>query len=123
MALVTKEEGTMTTRKTASGNTILGFKMKLLPGFAAEYERRHNELWPEMVEMLHDFGASNYSIFLDAETDTLFASMEVADPERYDKSAETEICKRWWDYMADIMEVNPDNSPVSTPLTCVFHLD
>ena len=113
----------MTTRKTADGYTIQGFKMKLLPGFAAEYERRHDELWPEMVAMLHDYGARSYSIFLDPETDTLFASVEVADPAHYDKSAETEICKRWWDYMADVMEVNPDTSPVSTPLECVFHLD
>ena len=97
--------------------------MKLLPGFAAEYERRHDELWPEMVAMLHDYGARNYSIFLDPETDTLFASVEVAGPAHYDTSAETEICKRWWDYMADVMEVNPDNSPVSTPLECVFRLD
>ncbi len=113
----------MTTRKTADGYTIQGFKMKLLPGFATEYERRHDELWPEMVAMLHDYGARNYSIFLDPETDTLFASVEVADPAHYDTSAETEICKRWWDYMTDVMEVNPDNSPVSTPLECVFHLD
>lgn len=113
----------MTTRKTADGYTIQGFKMKLLPGFAAEYERRHDELWSEMVAMLHDYGARNYSIFLDPETDTLFASVEVADPTHYDTSAETEICKRWWDYMADVMEVNPDNSPVSTPLECVFRLD
>lgn len=78
----------MTTRKTADGYTIQGFKMKLLPGFAAEYERRHDELWPEMVAMLHDYGARNYSIFLDPETDTLFASVEVADPAHYDTSAE-----------------------------------
>ena len=113
----------MTTRKTADGYTIQGFKMKLLPGFAAEYERRHDELWPEMVAMLHDYGARNYSIFLDPETDTLVASGEIADPAHDDTSAETEICKRWWDYMADVMEVNPDNSPVSTPLECVFRLD
>lgn len=110
-------------RKTADGRTIKGFKMKLLPGFAAEYERRHDELWPEMVEMLRDFGAHDYSIFLDPETDTLFACVEVDDPAHYDKSSETAICRRWWDYMADIMEVNADNSPVSVELPCVFHLD
>lgn len=80
----------MTMRKTADGYTIQGFKMKLLPGFAAEYERRHDELWPEMVAMLHDYGARSYSIFLDPETDTLFASVEVADPAHYGTSAETE---------------------------------
>lgn len=113
----------MSVHTTADGRAILGFKMKLLPGFAAEYERRHDELWPEMVEMLRDFGAHDYSIFLDADTDTLFASLTVDDPQRYDESSETEVCRRWWDYMADVMEVNPDNSPVSTPLACVFHLD
>ena len=100
-----------------------GFKMKLYPGMADEYEKRHNELWPEMIEMIHEYGGSNYSIFLDEETNILFGVIELEDPERYDKSAETAICRKWWDYMADLMETNPDNSPVAQNLRPVFHLD
>ena len=83
----------MTVRKTAEGRTISGFKMKLYPGFAEEYERRHNELWPEMADMLHEYGGHNYSIFIDEETNILFGYIELDDPERYAESAETEICR------------------------------
>ena len=86
----------MTVRKTAEGRTISGFKMKLYPGFAEEYERRHNELWPEMADMLHEYGGHNYSIFIDEETNILFGYIELDDPERYAESAETEICRKWW---------------------------
>ena len=102
---------------------IKGFKMKLYPGQEAEYERRHNLLWPEMKDMIHEYGGSNYSIFLDEETLTLFGYIEIEDAEKWDASADTAICRKWWDYMADIMETNPDNSPVSIDLQNVFHLD
>lgn len=102
---------------------LKGFKMKLFPGMEEEYEIRHNKLWPEMKEMIHEYGGKNYSIFLDKETLTLFGYIEIEDEEKWAKSADTEICRKWWDYMADIMETNPDNSPVSIDLKCVFHLD
>ena len=102
---------------------IKGFKMKLFPGMEQEYERRHNLLWDEMKDMIHEYGGSNYTIFLDKETDVLFGYLEVEDEERWDQSADTQICRKWWDYMADIMETNPDNSPVSTDLPMLFHLD
>lgn len=102
---------------------IKGFKMKLYPGMKEEYEKRHNNLWPEMQDMIHEYGGSNYTIFLDEETNTLFGYIELEDEARWAESADTEICRKWWDYMADIMETNPDNSPVSIDLTNVFHLD
>ena len=102
---------------------IKGFKMKLFPGMEQEYERRHNLLWDEMKDMIHEYGGSNYTIFLDKETDVLFGYLELEDEERWDQSADTQICRKWWDYMADIMETNPDNSPVSIDLKKVFHLD
>lgn len=100
-----------------------GFKMKLNPGMAQEYENRHRLLWPEMKQMIHEYGGRNYSIYLDPETNTLFASIELEDEEKWNASADTAINRKWWDYMADIMETNPDNSPVSMPLELVFHLD
>ena len=97
--------------------------MKLYPGQEAEYERRHNLLWPEMKDMIHAHGGKNYTIFLDRETLTLFGYIEIEDPELWAKSADTEINRKWWDYMADIMQTNPDNSPVCVDLQNVFHLD
>ena len=102
---------------------IKGFKMKLYPGMAEEYERRHNLLWPEMKEMLHAHGGHNYSIYLDEETNVLYGYIEIDDPELWAKSADTPINRKWWDFMADIMETNPDNSPVCVDLQNVFHLD
>lgn len=99
------------------------FKMKLYPNMAAEYEKRHNELWPGMGDMIHEYGGSNYSIFLDKETDVLYGYIELEDAKKWDKSADTIICRKWWDFMADIMETNPDNSPVSIDLIPLFHLD
>lgn len=102
---------------------IKGFKMTLYKGMEEEYERRHNMLWPEMKEMIHQYGGKNYTIFLDRQTNTLFGCIEIESQELWDKSGATEICRKWWDYMADIMETNPDNSPVSMDLHMVFHLD
>ena len=102
---------------------IRGFKMKLYPGQEAEYERRHNLLWPEMKELIHQYGGHNYTIFLDRETLTLFGYIELEDPARWDELADTAVNRKWWDYMADIMDTNPDNSPVTIGLQNVFHLD
>ena len=102
---------------------VKGFKMKLFSGVEKEYERRHNELWPEMRDMIHEYGGKNYSIFLDRETNILFGYIEIESEERWTASADTEICRRWWHYMADIMETNSDESPVSVDLAQMFHLD
>ena len=102
---------------------IKGFKMYLHPGMEAEYKRRHDALWPEMIEMIHAYGGKNYTIFLDRDTNTLFGYLEIENEEKWADSANTAICRKWWDYMADIMDTNPDNSPVSEDLVPVFHLD
>lgn len=102
---------------------IKGFKMRLFAGQEKEYEKRHNLLWPEMKEMIHEYGGKNYSIFLDKESNILYGYIEIESNERWAESANTAICKKWWDYMADIMETNNDNSPVSIDLVEVFHLD
>ncbi len=99
------------------------FKMKLYPGMQDEYRKRHSELWQEMKDMIHEYGGSNYSIFWDPETDVLFGYIEVKDEERYAQSADTEINRKWWDFMAPVMETNPDNSPVCKDLELLFHLD
>lgn len=99
------------------------FKMKLKPGFEAEYEKRHDEIWPELSRTLSEAGVSDYSIFLDRETLTLFAVQKLADGHSADRLPENPIVKKWWAYMADIMETNPDNSPVCVPLPEVFHAD
>jgi L-rhamnose mutarotase len=100
-----------------------GFKMKMLPGFREEYRKRHSEIWTELVQLLKNEGIRNYSIFLDEETNTLFAYQEQTGESSSQDLGNTEIVKKWWKYMADIMEVNPDNSPVTIPLEQVFYMD
>lgn len=96
--------------------------MKLNPGCREEYIRRHDTIWPELVTLLKDTGISDYSIFLDEATLTLFGVLKVNDALQMDKLPEQEVMKRWWAYMKDIMESNQDNSPVSKPLEEVFYL-
>ena len=102
---------------------IVAFKMKLLPGFKDEYKRRHDEIWPDLVKELQNAGVYDYSIFLDEETNILFAVQKLTQSNTAGNLPHTKIVKKWWDYMADIMEVNSDNSPVVTGLTSVFHMD
>jgi len=97
--------------------------MKLKPGFKEEYRRRHNELWPEVENLLRQNKISDYSIFFDHETDILFAVEKIDESSvRKDLSKEPAI-QRWWEHLADIMEVNPDNSPIISKLEMVFHLE
>jgi len=100
-----------------------GFKMKLNPGFKEEYRKRHSEIWPELVKLLKNEGIGNYSIFLDDETNTLFAYQEQSGESSSQDLGSTEIVQQWWKYMADIMETNPDNSPVTVPLEQVFYME
>jgi L-rhamnose mutarotase len=99
------------------------FLMRLKPGQQAEYERRHNPIWPELQAVLKAHGVSNYSIFLDAPTGKLFAYAEIESEERWQAIAQTEVCQRWWAYMKDLMETKADNSPQAIELNEVFHLD
>jgi L-rhamnose mutarotase len=99
-----------------------GFKMKMLPGFGEEYKKRHSEIWPELVQLLKNEGIENYSIFLDEEENTLFAYQEQSGESSSQDLGNTEIVKKWWKYMADIMETNPDSSPVTVPLEQVFFM-
>ena len=100
----------------------VAFKMKLFPGQEEEYKKRHDKLWPELETLLKETGVSEYSIFLDPETNSLFGILKAEDPENLDNLPKHEVMQRWWKYMADIMESNPDNSPVSIPLKEVFYL-
>ncbi|KAB8128073.1 L-rhamnose mutarotase [Gracilibacillus oryzae] len=99
------------------------FLMKVYPDKHEEYEQKHNEIWPEMVGELKRHGASNYSIFLDKKTSTLFGYVEIEDEETWNRMSMTEVNQKWWAYMQPLMETNPDRSPVSIPLQEVFHMD
>ncbi len=101
----------------------IAFKMKLKPGFRDEYKNRHDEIWPELKKLLKDSGISYYSIFLDEETNTLFAVQQQTGDSSSQDLGTLPIVQKWWAYMADIMETNPDNSPVTIPLDEVFYLE
>lgn len=98
------------------------FRMQLKPGMAEEYRRRHDEIWPELSDLLRGAGIYDYSIFLDPETGALFATLKLREDNKRDVLPSHPIMRRWWDHMADIMEVEPDNKPREWPLVPMFHL-
>ncbi|MFL4997872.1 MAG: L-rhamnose mutarotase [Microvirga sp.] len=98
------------------------FKMQLNPGMEDEYRRRHDEIWPELVELLKEAGVEDYSIHLDRETGILFGVLWRRTDHSMADLPSHPVMKRWWAHMADIMATNPDQSPVDTPLVTVFHM-
>lgn len=101
----------------------IAFRMRLHPGQEAEYRRRHDEIWPELVALLKGAGVSDYSIWLDPETGVLFGTLVRSEGHAMDRLPLEPVMRRWWDHMADIMETRSDHEPVAVPLTRVFQLD
>jgi L-rhamnose mutarotase len=99
------------------------FLMTLKPGCEDEYKKRHDPIWPELEETLKKHGVHNYSIFLDRSTDKLFAYAEIESEELWEEIAQTEVCRRWWTRMKDLMLTNADDSPAVVVLDEVFHLE
>ena len=100
----------------------IAFRMQLDPGKRDEYERRHREIWPELASALRDAGVKNYRIFLDEATHHLLAVLERRDDHTMDALPEQPVMRKWWDYMADIMQTDAHNVPLQQPLVQVFHL-
>ena len=98
------------------------FKMKLNPGMRVEYQKRHDEIWPELTALLKEAGVSDYSIFLDEQTNILFGVLWRKDGHGMDELPRHPVMQRWWAHMADIMATHPDNEPVAVPLIPMFHL-
>ena len=99
------------------------FKMKLNSGMKAEYKRRHDEIWPELVSLLKEAGVSDYSIHLDEETSILFGVLWRRDDHRMADLPNHRVMQRWWAHMADVMETRSDNEPVAVPLETMFHME
>ena len=98
--------------------------MTLKSGAEIEYEKRHNPIWPELQEVLKSHRVLNYSIFLDRGSELkLFAYAEIESEELWQRIADTDVCKRWWSYMKELMLTNADDSPVAIDLKEVFHLE
>ena len=100
----------------------VAFKMKLFKGYEAEYKKRHDELWNDLRQLLKQAGISDYSVFLDEETNFLFAYLTIDDAKNLDALSQEPVMRKWWDYMKDIMETNEDGSPVIVELKEVFYL-
>ena len=98
------------------------FKMKLHPGMEAEYRKRHDAIWPELSALLREAGVSDYSIHLDPQTNILFGLLTRTADHTMAALPDHPVMKRWWAHMADIMETNPDNSPVQSDLVPLFHM-
>lgn len=101
----------------------VAFKMRLKPGCKEEYRQRHQAIWPELKQLLKDSGVSDYTIFLDEETNILFGVQQQAGDQSSQDLGALAVVQRWWAFMADIMETNPDHSPVTVSLEEVFHMD
>lgn len=99
------------------------FKMQLNPGCEEEYQRRHDDIWPELVSLLKQAGIADYSIHLDRDTNILFGVLWRSDDHKMDNLPLDPVMKRWWDHMADVMLTHPDNKPVVTSLETVFHME
>jgi L-rhamnose mutarotase len=99
------------------------FRTTVNPGQHAEYERRHRPIWQELADVLIAHGVHTYSIYLDPETGDLFGYVEIEDEARWAAVADTEVCRRWWHHMKDIMPTHPDASPQWRALREVFHLE
>ncbi|EKM98556.1 MULTISPECIES: L-rhamnose mutarotase [unclassified Acidocella] len=100
----------------------VAWRMRLTPGQAAEYRRRHDEIWPELLTLLREAGISDYSIFLDPESNALFAVLRRRAEHAMDALPAQAVMQRWWAYMADIMQTGPDNAPLAVPLALMFHM-
>ena len=100
----------------------IAFRMNLFPGQAAEYRKRHDEVFPDLAKALKDAGVSDYSIWHDAVSNHLFGILTLSDDNTMDQLAELEVTKRWWAFMRDIMAADADNVPVQIPLKRVFYL-
>lgn len=96
--------------------------MKLRPGCEEEYRRRHDAIWPELADLLHDTGIREYSIFLEERSLQLAAFLKIDDAARLDSLPEHPVMQRWWAYMKDIMDTQPDFSPVTAPMKELFYL-
>ena len=99
------------------------YVMKLKPGYEEEYKVRHDNIWPELALLIKKNGIEDYSIYLDEDTLLLFSTLLIPDDFSMDSIPVSEVQKKWWDYMADIMDVNPDNSPVTRELKEVFYME
>lgn len=99
------------------------FKMQLIPGNEAEYKKRHDLIWPELVELLREAGISDYSIHLDRTSGELFGVLKRPEKHRMDELPLEPIMQRWWASMADIMDTKNNNEPVVKELEQVFQLD
>lgn len=100
-----------------------GFAMQLKPGTAVEYKRRHDEIWPRLAARLAAAGVRDYVIYLDRRTHTLYASQKLTEHNTAGQLPEDDVVREWWSYMADLMETNPDGSPVVYELEEMFYLD
>ena len=101
---------------------IKAFRMRVHPAHVAEYERRHNPIWPELEAILKTHGVRRYVIFLDDTTADLFAYAEIESDEQWQAIARTDVCQQWWQSMQALMPSRPDGSPESRDLRQVFEL-
>ena len=99
------------------------FRMSVNADRHDEYAQRHAPIWRELEDTLLAHGVRSYSIYLDPLTSDLFGYAEIDSEDRWAAIAGTDVCRRWWRHMREIMPSNPDDSPVARDLHEVFHVE
>jgi len=94
--------------------------MRLRPEHYAEYCRRHDEIWPELSTLLSNAGISDYAIYIDDAHETLTGTFKCRDEALLDALPHHPVMRRWWGFMAPLMETHADNSPVQKDLQRIF---
>lgn len=99
------------------------FKMYLKEGCQEEYMKRYNALWPDLKELFRDCGILDFTIYLDKETNWLYAFQTLE--KHFDEKAVSDnlIMKRWWEFMSDIVHMDCNNHPIILSLDELFHID
>jgi L-rhamnose mutarotase len=96
------------------------FLIHIYPGTEAEYDRRHDEIWPEMESALSNSGFTNYSLFRSGTTVIGYLECIPNVATAGEKMSETETSARWNDFMKDV--IDPVATQSAPKLVEVWHL-
>ena len=99
------------------------FTMEIFPGTEAEYKRRHDEIWPEMVEALRDSGVANYSLFRRGTEIIAYAECTPDAVTAFRTAGATDVNRRWATWFQDVISRISDADGNLLRVEEVWHMD
>ena len=99
------------------------FTFEIRPGTEDEYKRRHDEIWPELVDAIKGGGISNYSLFRRGTTIIAYCECEPDAATAFGKIGEHEANARWSAWFEDIIVSLTDEDGNLFVADEVWHLD